>query len=305
MEIIIDQRALRLILTLSDELHFGRAAGRLHISQPTLSGAIKNIERRLGVQLFRRSTRHVELTEAGELMKVEARHLMNQTEAAVARVRESASRFTGPFRIAYSSSVNMAWLSQLMSSVQNSGVLSAEAEFVSAQPAEIESSLAKGTVHAGLLLGPVTGNDLQTIHLSQEEFCLAVSSGHVLAEAPRITSRMLSSEPVVWLQRDLNVALYEKLARSCASMGFHPHFTYEAATFYECLHIARAGVAITVVPSHMRHDAFEGVVFRDFPQRLFAARNLVARRDSRIDPLKAFARFVRDFARTRPHLPDP
>jgi DNA-binding transcriptional LysR family regulator len=238
-------------------------------------------------------------------MKVEARHLMNETEAAVARVRESATRFTGPFRIAYSSSVNMAWLSQLMSSVQNSGVLPAEAEFVSAQPAEIESFLAKGAVHAGLLLGPVTGNELQTIHLRQEEFCLAVSSGHALANARRISSRMLSSEPVVWLQRDPNVALYDKLAGSCAAMGFHPRFTYEAATFYECLHIARAGVAITLVPSYMRHEAFEGVVFRDFPQRLFAARNLVARRDSRIDPLKAFARFVRDFARAQPYPPNP
>jgi DNA-binding transcriptional LysR family regulator len=297
MDSILDERVLRLFLTLSEELHFGRAASRLHISQPTLSDAIKKIERRLDVQLFRRSSRNVELTRAGELLAIEAKRLIDETQAAITRVQESARRFEGPLRIGYSSTLNMRWVSAMIAAVQKNAVLAVDTEFVNTTPREIETRLTKGELHAGLLLGPASKGEWDSICLAPDEFCLAVSHTHRFAQSRRITAGMLASESMVWLQREPNSALHDKVLEGCMAIGFQPRFTHEVSSFYECLQFARADLAVALTPNYMQDDPFESVVFRQLPRKLFTFRNLITRHDSGIEPLKRFLQFAREFAR--------
>ncbi len=90
---ILNERVLRLIVTLAEELHFGHAAARLHVSQPALSGTVKSLASDLGVRLFNRTSRSVELTEAGHILVAEARRLIQENDRPVSLVPRG---FRGP-----------------------------------------------------------------------------------------------------------------------------------------------------------------------------------------------------------------
>jgi DNA-binding transcriptional LysR family regulator len=291
---ILDERILRLVLTLAEELHFGRAAARLHVSQPTLSGAVKNVERDLGVQLFNRSSRRVELTDAGNTFVVEARRLVDQAERTVALVRGGGVDFAGPLRVGYSPDFNLKWFCSLISRTADDPHLATAVEFVSAEPVDVCHDLVKGTLHAGFLMGHVTDPELHCVPLFRERFAVALNSTHPLSNRTRLTFNQLQGEPAVWLRRDLNPSLYDSFLDVCSSHGYHPAIVQEVRTFYECVQFVREGLGITFLPSFLRGlGHYEGIVFGTLLKSLYVDAALVFRRDNRADAVKRFIRFVR------------
>jgi DNA-binding transcriptional LysR family regulator len=298
VEMILDERVLRLILILAEELHFGRAAARLHVSQPTLSGAVKNVERGLGVQLFLRSSRHVELTEAGIVLVAEARRLIDQAVRTVALVRARAKEYCGPLRVGYGPSINLDWFCGLISRARGETEAHSAIELVSAEPSDLERELAKGTLHAGFLLGASRNPELRAWRVYTEKFILALSRLHHLARHEMLTFNQIKGEPVIWLRRDLNASLWPRLLSAGASCGYNPSIVQEVRTFHECLHFAREGLGITFLPSDMRRSAScDGIVFREMPEPFHVDANLVVRRDARFEQLIWFTKFVREYVR--------
>src|SRR6185503_5594599 len=127
---ILNDRILRLILVLADELHFGRTSARLHLSQPALSGIVKTLERDLGVCIFKRTSRSVQLTGAGHVLVLEAQHLLDEAERALALIRASSSEILGPIRIGYLSSINLQWLATLVSRARRADFAAARFQFI-------------------------------------------------------------------------------------------------------------------------------------------------------------------------------
>src|SRR6516225_9151263 len=101
---ILNERVLKVVITLADELHFGNAAESLHVSQPALSGTIKNVEDHLGVRLFSRTSRSVNLTDAGKIFVTEARRLIREGERVVGLVRDTAD-VEGPLLVGYAPTI--------------------------------------------------------------------------------------------------------------------------------------------------------------------------------------------------------
>src|SRR5258708_31182390 len=164
---ILNERILRMIVTLAEELHFGRAAATLHVSQPALSGTLKSLERDLGVRLFRRTSRNVELPEAGRVLAAEAGRLIDESERAVALVRGSSSDALGPLRIGYPASMNLHWLGGLICHARNDGFPAADLQFISSEATSLQDKLVKRTLSAAFFAGYVSHPDLQAGALFQ------------------------------------------------------------------------------------------------------------------------------------------
>jgi DNA-binding transcriptional LysR family regulator len=294
---ILNERVLRLIVTLAEELHFGHAAARLHVSQPALSGTVKSLESDLGVRLFNRTSRSVELTEAGHILVAEARRLIQENDRAVSLVRESSSDSLGPLHIGYPPSINLDWMGALIARAHRDEFLCARLRFISSEAVNLHEELSTRALHAAFFAGhPWHGEfpDLQHATLFRESFCAVLPAGHALTRSPLLSIDQLCDEPVVWLQRNVNPVLYDNFMALCRSQGYQPRVAQEGRTFYECLAFARNGLGITFLPQFMEsHAADESAIFVPLPDGApYVEYTLAWRRNTGNDVLYKFIEFA-------------
>ena len=174
-------RQLRHFVAVADQLHFGRAAAALHMSQPPLSRSIQDLERRLGATLLARSRRKVELTPEGARFLEEAKRLLAQLERAVLEVGSMAAGAGGRLRLGFVSLADYGVLPELLKAYKAArpGVSLALREMLSPEQA---AALAAGELDFGLLLPPVAG-DLEHLVVQRERFVAALPSRHSLARS--------------------------------------------------------------------------------------------------------------------------
>jgi DNA-binding transcriptional LysR family regulator len=296
---IFNERILRVVVVLAEDLHFGRAAARLHVSQPALSGTLKSLEREIGVRLFKRSTRNVELTEAGRVFVNEARRLAQESERALSLVRAQLPDAIGPLRIGYPASFNVRWLSSLISAANGSGLFRDELRFVSTDAGNLHEELISGALHAAFFAGPVADGDLTSTSLFREPFKLVTQARHPLAHGELVSFDRLANEPVVWLSRDIDPALHSGVVASCSARGYRPNVVHEVSTFCECLEFARQGLGITFLPSFMQaYCRDECVSFVRLPkQSLRAEYRLATRAQGTSEAGDRFVEFASQHAR--------
>lgn len=257
---LLDERILRFIVTLGEELHFGRAAAKLYVSQPALSATVRSLERELGVELFQRNSRHVELTDAGRVLVDEARILMARAERAVALVRESGSIVSAPLRVGYSPLVNLPWLCSLVTRTKSELDFTSKIEFVSVECADAVRQLVAGKLHAAIIMGHVYDPELHCEILFTEQLAVAMSPKHPLAGLQNITFEHLRGEPIIWVRRDLNPFLYDNFLALCSAQGFTPEIVREVTTIQECLQFAEEGLGVTFLPASERNLIFDSSV---------------------------------------------
>src|SRR5882672_53730 len=200
---------LRYFAAVAEQLHFGRAAAALHISQPPLSRAIRALEERLGVALFARTRRRVELTAEGARFLDEARRLAAQLETAVAELQGMAAGERGRLRIGFVSLADYGVLPGLLKAYKAArpGVALALREMLSPEQA---AALAAGDLDFGLLVPPVSGAELEHVVVQRERFLAALPARHRLARARgRIAMRELANEGFVMAPREIAPGLHD------------------------------------------------------------------------------------------------
>ncbi len=239
---MLDARILH-FLTLAEELHFGRAASRLCISQPALSGSIKNLEERLGVRLLDRSSRRVELTAAGALLAERSATLRDQANRTLALVRGETS--VGVLRVGYSPLVHLEWLGSAMSST---GELHIEVEWSSQHSSELTRMVLAGRLAAAIVVGHVLDTDMVVEPLLSEGGLLALPQRHAFAGRRRISPKELAADNVITLRADLNPGFHRQFLALCADSGWRPSMVQEVMTFEECLHFAAQGMGVCLAP---------------------------------------------------------
>lgn len=195
-------RQLRYFVAVAERLHFGRAAEALHISQPPLSRAIRALEARLGVALFARTRRKVELTPEGARLLEEARRILAQLERTVMELRGMAAGEQGRLRIGFVSLADYGVLPGLLKAYKSArpGVTLALREMLSP---EQSAALAAGELDFGLLLPPVPeAQVLEHLVVQRERFVAALPSRHRLAtERGKLAMSALAGEPLVMVPR--------------------------------------------------------------------------------------------------------
>jgi DNA-binding transcriptional LysR family regulator len=259
---------LRYFMAVAERLHFGRAAEALHISQPPLSRAIRALETRLGVALFTRTRRRVELTSEGARLLEESRRLTAQLERAVHELRGMASGEHGRLRIGFVSLADYGVLPGLLKAYKSARprVTLALREMLSP---EQSVALAAGELDFGLLLPPVSeAAHLEYIVVQRERFVVALPSAHPLAGGNgRVSMGALAADPFVMVPREIAPGLYDIVTGLAARAGFSLNIAQEAIQMQTVVSLVSSGLGAAIVPASVANLGRRGVVYRELADR--------------------------------------
>jgi DNA-binding transcriptional LysR family regulator len=296
----IDLRHLRYFLAVFEELHFGRAAERLHIAQPPLSQAIRKLEQELGVDLFVRTSRAVEATPAGLVLAEEARKVLSSFEFAVTETRRVGSG-EDLLRIGCVSFLPTARLQRFLAELKKrDGSLRPEVTHL--WGLEQVGRLRDGRLDLGVFIHAEDYPELEYEPLFPGEQMKAfVPSGHRLAERPVLTPKDLASETMITFPRSINRALYDRYMGLLAELGFRFRGLHEIDTIdpRDALLAVTSGLGVVFGPSSLAELSDEGrnLVGRPLDPPLRLPDTVVAWRASAPRGLRSLLAGVRDAAR--------
>ena len=286
----IEPRLLRYFLAVAEELHFGRAAARVYLSQPALSEAIKRLERDLGAVLFMRGPRHVELTEAGKVLKVQVPGLLQQMERATAQVISAAREESLHFRVGYSPFLDLKRVDVLRSRMINE--TSWAVEFVGERTTELLRLLLARDMAAALVIGPVADKQVKKKLLFREGLVVGLPATHRLVTSDGIHFADVADETVVWLPRSFHPAFYDWFIKACQKRGYQPKIAFAVTTLQECLYLIESGQAITFATQSSQLVAQQGAIFRPLLESTLVETLLAYREHDD----STFVRVFREFA---------
>jgi DNA-binding transcriptional LysR family regulator len=221
LSIDVSPRHLRYFLAVAEELHFGRAAARLYISQPSLSHQIRKLEETLGTPLFVRSSRRVQLTAAGRALAREAPAALTALDRAVEVTRRAGSGKATIIRFGYTPVAGLGTLTTLLQAFgeEHPGVTVEAREFFSA---EIPERLRAGDLDLGIALAPPTLDGVNSEVLRQEHVSALLSARHPRGATSAIPLADLRDETLLLFPRHLAPAYYDGIVAACQEAGFTP-----------------------------------------------------------------------------------
>ncbi|MRW94657.1 LysR family transcriptional regulator [Duganella sp. FT80W] len=290
----MDLRTLRSFLVLAEEGHFGRAAERLHIVQPALSMQIRALEEELGGPLFLRTSRRVELTDAGRLLQLEAQRTLTQAEHAKQSVSRMMRGELGRVRVGFAG--NAVLSGKLSHDLRSFHAAYPDAELVvreSAPQAQMAAILAGEldlgyTPDHGLELAP----SLQAEKIGNWRFVAALSDTHPLAARRELTAKMIATQPLVlYAANQMDEALLAALRPLLAQ---EPKVAHRAATTLGVLALVTAGLGIALVPDPMEQLRLPNIVYKPLRGlKLSANLVLVSRRQEASGAVLAYLALAR------------
>ena len=264
-EPVIDMRAWRQFAAVAQELHFGRAAQRLHITQPPLTQGIATLERNLGLRLFDRTQRSVQLTAAGAALLPEVLDLLARAQALPGRAQAAAAGELGRLRLAFVSTVGFGLLPQWVRAfrAQWPGV---QLELIEATGDVQLDALERGDIDAGLLLhspGQVPPG-LAHLCVAREPLVLALPEHHALAavHVPLDWVALLDAPLVIFPRRSV-ASLYDAIVALYHAAGRTPRVAQEAIQMQTIVNLVSADLGVAWVPASVRQFQRHGVVYRD------------------------------------------
>ncbi|MFE4016220.1 LysR substrate-binding domain-containing protein [Streptomyces sp. NPDC059101] len=255
-------RQLRYFLTVAEELHFGRAAERLHIVQSAVSQQLRRLERELGTELFARSTRVVRLTEAGDRLLPYAREMLALQARAREAIDELRAEQAATVRLGTSSGLGARLDALLAAFARLDG--QAQLELVTGSTEERLAKVRTGDLDATLLRGERTDPDLEFLPLWQDTLMAALPARHELAARETVELARLAELPLRISPPSRNAALHDLVMRSCREAGYEPlpgpEFTNAQDTLAAIGH-GRPSWTVFYAP-HADQLPVPGVVFR-------------------------------------------
>jgi DNA-binding transcriptional LysR family regulator len=255
-----DLRHLRYFVAVAEELHFGRAAKRLHIAQPPLSQQIKQLERIVGASLLRRTSRSTGLTAAGAVFLEHARQLLKDAERAGEAARRAGRGEVDTVVVGFTDSAALSVLPEIIRQfreVRPDVHLELTESSTHAQLAALE----RGARDVVIVRGPVQNAGLHVETLLRESFTLAVPDDHPLARKRSTQLAKLAHEPFVLFPRHLAPEFHDQLIAMCIKAGFSPEIRAEAGEYQTILSLVAGGLGICPVPVSVKNLARSGVSF--------------------------------------------
>jgi DNA-binding transcriptional LysR family regulator len=263
----MELRHLRYFVAVAEELHFHRAAERLHISQPPLSQQIRALEAELGVSLFERNRRRVELTAPGRSFLADARAILEAADRAAERARRVAAGELGSLSVAFVGSATFgpvlpAILSEFRARFPDVGLSLREL-----QTAEQLAALVAGRIDVGVVRGPLAASELdprlELAVIQREQLVVALPRAHALAREPRLRAADLSGETFVILRRHESPGLFASLNAVMGAAGGVPEDVLEVAEMQTIIALVSSGLGVSLVPASVGDTERSGVAFRE------------------------------------------
>lgn len=258
----MDLRHLRYFVAVAEERHFGRAAARLHMAQPPLSQAIRQLETELGVELLRRTTRRVDLTEAGRAYLERARGILADVDDAAHQARRVAAGAVGHLAIGCVGSATYSLLPTLSRRLLTElpGVdFSFRGEMLA--PDQVEA-LRTGAIDVALLRTPVADLGVTTRVLRRDRLVVALPADHVLARRSRVRPGDLAGTDLIVHSAERRSVMYDVVVSLLREAGAEAHVRHEVGETSTLVTLVAGGLGVAVVPEPVTALTIEGVVYR-------------------------------------------
>lgn len=258
---MLDFSQLRCFAAVAEELHFGRAAARLNMTQPPLSRQIQVLERVLDCQLLDRTSRSVRLTAAGRSFLPEAQRILRLAETATYVTRQVAAGRAGVLKLGFTAASAYDFLPRLVIACRTAmpDVTLSLREMVTKD--QIEGILS-GQIDAGLIRPPVMHPELAAERALAEPLVAALPADHPLTECERVVLADLHSQPFITYAPHEASYFHNLLVSLFAGAGIQPRILQQLTQIHSILALVRAGIGLALVPAAAERLRFEGIVFR-------------------------------------------
>ena len=257
----MDIRSLACFATLAEELHFGRAAARLYLTQPALSQRIRVLEDEVGAALFERDRRHVALTAAGEAFLDPARETIAHAARAKAQALRALRGETGQLRLGFTV---IAFYGALPEAVQRFRSLYPDiaVELAEMNSPALEAALAEGRIDLGILHPPLLTPSLAMAALPEEPMLLALPESHRLAARPVIAVADLRDEPMLIAPRTIGPHIFDRMVALFQKEGISPRIVQQVTPMTTLVGLVATGAGLGFVTRGIAGTGRPGVVFR-------------------------------------------
>ncbi len=269
----MELRHLRYFKTVATELHFGKAAEKLHISQPPLTKQIQDLEAELEFKLFIRTNRSVVLTPAGQAFLIEVNQILQQLDRAIDIGRKTSRGELGKISIGFVGSATYNILPVMLQQFRD------RYPHVQIELHELTTDrqliwLREGRIDIGSIRPPIIDRDFVTQIVFQESFVVALPTNHHLAILDEIDLTLLATEPFILFPRELAPGLYDPIISICQAVGFSPQVVQECIQMQTIVSLVSANMGISILPASIQEAQRQGVVYKPIKSQTVSVEKL-------------------------------
>lgn len=275
---------IRYFVAAAEELHFGRAAKRLHITQPSLSKRVAKLEEELGVKLFHRTRREVWLTEAGDAFLKGARLVLEDAQRAKEEARKAARGELGKLEVGFFSPAIYGILPEILKSYHERfpAVRVTLHEWTSVVQLE---RLREAKIEIGFMRAPVEEEGFLTEHVFLEPIVAALPEDHPQARREVVPPEELADDPFIMVPRHKEPNSFDRYVSICQRAGFSPKITQEVFEIHVIVGLVATGMGVAFVPGSIRNLKRPGLVYRPLEDPEAHIGTAVVRRSARPSPV--------------------
>ncbi|ARK32438.1 acetoin biosynthesis transcriptional regulator AlsR [Halalkalibacter krulwichiae] len=291
----MELRHLKYFVTVAEELHFGRAAIRLNMAQPPLSLQIRQLEEEIGVQLFHRTKRKVELTKEGQYFLEKTYRLLADLDENIETIQKMKRGEVGEIVIGFIATAAYDLVPTIIKLYLNEypGIKVTLKQITSAEQI---IALQNGSIDVGVLSEPAESDQISFQIIREEEMVIALPKEHPLVrQTDAIQLSDLASEPFIITSRQANQGHFDSVINCCFQAGFSPNIIQETAEMSTVISLVAAGIGIALVPSSMKMLLQNEVVYRNVENNKFQSVTALAwKQDSPSEIVHTFIELVKE-----------
>jgi DNA-binding transcriptional LysR family regulator len=257
----MELRHLRYFRMVAAELHFGRAAEKLHIAQPPLSKQIQQLEAELGFELFARTKRSVALTPAGQAFLIEVDQIFQKLDRAIDIGKQTNRGELGQISIGFVGSATYNILPIMLQRFRD------RYPHVKIELHELTTDrqliwLREGRIDLGLIRPPMIDPNFASQIIFQESLVVALPIDHHLAKLDSIELSALAAEPFILFPRQLAPGLYDPIIAICQAAGFSPQVVQECIQMQTIVSLVSANMGVSILPTSIQEAQRQGVIYK-------------------------------------------
>jgi DNA-binding transcriptional LysR family regulator len=286
---MLDMFQLRCFCAVAEELHFGRAAARMHMTQPPLSRQVQLLEHAVGVQLLARTSRRVALTAAGRVLYEDAARLLRLAGEAASAARRTGHGEAGRVVVGYTAVTGYRLIPQLLAAAGRAWPqieIVLEEMVSSAQLRALEA----GEIDLAVVRPLPAATDVQFAPATREPMVLAVPAGHRLAGKVRVKRADLAGEPLVMYSLKEGKYFHDRIAALFPAPGPQPRFVHHIGQTHTIMALVRAGIGLAIVPASAQELGFGNIVCKPLWRADAVAEVWLAWREDPRNPAQATIR---------------
>lgn len=257
----MDFKQLRYFITVAEEQHFGRAAAKLHLSQPPLSMKIKQLEQDLGVRLLERTTRSVTLTDAGHAFLMRAKSILQDLEHAKRSAQQTALGMEGRLELGFVSSAMLSVLPPALKLFrQRYPAVELEISELTSN-AQIDA-IRSGSLRAGIIRLPLRSSEVRIDTLYEEPLVVAMPARHPLSKHDTISPQQLAERPLIFFPQQLMPELYAQLLTLFQRNNSLPRVSQHAVNLHTIIELVASELGLAIVPASAAWLNRPGIIYK-------------------------------------------